>query len=286
VNVGFVGLGVMGSAMSGHLLEAGFAVVGYDVDPRRLTEHRERGGLTASSVREVCRRCDLVVTSLPSEAAFTEVVRDLTDEVTVVETSTLSLEAKLAARQLLGPRLLDCPLSGTGAQARDKDLVVYVSGDDAEAKQRLGVVLDAFARSWHDVGEFGNGTRMKIVANHLVTIHNLASAEALLLARRAGLDPERALRALADGAGTSRMLEVRGPAMIAGEYEPAAMRVQLFGKDLDIIAAFAQAVGSPTPLFSASTPYYDTALAQGRGQQDTACLFAVLDTADPRSDAS
>jgi 3-hydroxyisobutyrate dehydrogenase-like beta-hydroxyacid dehydrogenase len=286
VNVGFVGLGVMGSAMSGHLLEAGFAVVGYDIDPRRLAEHRERGGVAASSVGEVCRRCDLVVTSLPSEAAFTEVVRDLTGDVTVVETSTLSLEAKLAARQLLGPRLLDCPLSGTGAQARDKDLVVYVSGDDAEAKQRLGVVLDAFARSWHDVGEFGNGTRMKIVANHLVTIHNLASAEALLLARRAGLDPERALRALADGAGTSRMLEVRGPAMIAGEYEPAAMRVQLFGKDLDIIAAFAQAVGSPTPLFSASTPYYDTALAQGRGQQDTACLFEVLDTADPRPDPS
>ncbi|MBO0848407.1 MAG: NAD(P)-dependent oxidoreductase [Pseudonocardia sp.] len=282
MNVGFVGLGVMGSAMSSHLLAAGFAVVGYDVDQRRLTEHGRRGGLAASSVDEVCRRSDLVVTSLPSEAAFTEVVQDLTGDVTVVETSTLSLEAKLAARRRLGPRLLDCPLSGTGAQARDKDLVVFVSGDDAEAKQRLGGVLDAFARSWHDVGEFGNGTRMKIVANHLVTIHNLASAEALLLARRAGLDPELALRVLVDGAGTSRMLEVRGPAMVAGEYEPAAMRVELFGKDLDIIGSFAQAVGSPTPLFSASTPFYDAALAQGRGQQDTACLYAVLDTADPK----
>jgi L-threonate 2-dehydrogenase len=283
MKVGFVGLGVMGSAMSGHLLAAGFGVVGYDVDPRRLTEHRERGGLAASSVREVCQRCDLVVTSLPSEAAFAEVVGDLTAEVKVVETSTLSLEAKLAARRRLGPRLLDCPLSGTGAQAREKDLVFFVSGDDAEAKRRVGAVLDAFARSRHDLGEFGNGTRMKIVANLLVTIHNLASAEALLLARRAGLDPELALRVLADGAGGSRMLEVRGPAMVAGEYEPAAMRVELFGKDLDIIAAFARAVGSPTPLFSASTPFYDAALAQGRGQQDTACLYAVLDTAEPRS---
>jgi 3-hydroxyisobutyrate dehydrogenase-like beta-hydroxyacid dehydrogenase len=78
------------------------------------------------------------------------------------------------------------------------------------------------------------------------------------------------------------MLEVRGPAMLAGEYEPAAMRVELFGKDLDIITSFAQAVGSPTPLFSASAPFYDTALAQGRGHQDTACVFAVLDAADPR----
>jgi L-threonate 2-dehydrogenase len=282
MNVGFVGLGVMGSAMSGHLLAAGFGVVGYDIDARRLTEHRRRGGLAASSVREVCQRCDLVVTSLPSEAAFTEVVEDLTAEVTVVETSTLPLEAKLAARRRLGARLLDCPLSGTGAQARDKDLVVFVSGDDTAAKQRVGVVLEAFARSWHDVGAFGNGTRLKIVANLLVAIHNLASAEALLLARRAGLDPERALRVLADSAGSSRMLEVRGPAMLAGEYEPAAMRVELFGKDLDLIASFAQAVGSPTPLFSASAPFYNTALAQGRGHQDTACLFAVLDAAEPR----
>jgi putative dehydrogenase len=282
VNVGFVGLGVMGSAMSGHLLAAGFGVVGYDVDARRLTEHRRRGGLAASSVREVCRRCDLVVTSLPSEAAFTEVVEDLTADVTVVETSTLPLEAKLAARRRLGARLLDCPLSGTGAQARDKDLVVFVSGDDTEAKQRVGVILEAFARSWHDFGAFGNGTRLKIVANLLVAIHNLAAAEALLLARRAGLDPERALRVLTDSAGSSRMLEVRGPAMLAGEYEPAAMRVELFGKDLDIITSFAQAVGSPTPLFSASAPFYDTALAQGRGHQDTACVFAVLDAADPR----
>lgn len=282
MDVGFVGLGVMGSAMSGHLLAEGVPVVGYDVDPHRLAEHRERGGLVASSVRDVCGRCELVVTSLPSEAVFTEVTQELTAEVTVVETSTLSLEAKLEARRRLGPRLLDCPVSGTGAQAREKDLVVFVSGDDAEAKRRVGEVVGAFARSWHDVGEFGNGTRMKIVANHLVTIHNLASAEAMLLARRAGLDPELALRALTDGAGTSRMLEVRGPAMIAGEYEPAAMRVELFGKDLGIIASFAEAVGSPTPLFSASTPFYDTALAQGRGHQDTACLYAVLDAADPR----
>ena len=282
VKIGFVGLGVMGSAMSGHLLAAGFGVVGYDVDPRRLTEHGRRGGRAASSVAEVCRRSDLVVTSLPSEAAFAEVVGELTGDVTVVETSTLSLEAKLAARGRLGARLLDCPVSGTGAQARDKDLAVFVSGDDAAAKRRVAAVLDTFARSWHDVGEFGNGTRMKIVANHLVTIHNLASAEALLLARRAGLDPELALRVLTDGAGTSRMLEVRGPAMVAGKYEPAAMRVELFGKDLDIIGSFARAVGSPTPLFSASTPFYDTALTQGRGQQDTACLYAVLDETDPR----
>jgi len=287
MNLGFVGLGVMGSAMSRHLLEAGFPVIGYDVDPARLEEHRDRGGLTANSVRELSERSDIVLTSLPSEAAFTGVIGELNRDVIVVETSTLPLETKLLGRRKLGSHLLDCPISGTGAQARTKDLVVFVSGD-AEAKQRVGIVLDAFARSRHDVGEFGNGTKTKLVANLLVAIHNLASAEALLLARRAGLDPELTLRVIADGAGNSRMLQVRGPTMLSGEYQPAAMRVELFRKDLDIIAAFASNLRSPTPLFSTSARLYDEAMAQGRGQQDTSCLYAVLESAtvQPPEEAS
>ena len=281
MNVGFVGLGVMGSAMSGHLLAAGFPVAGYDVDPERLRQHVARGGLAAGSVREVGERSEVVVTSLPGVAAFEAVVAELTGGPVVVETSTLPLETKLAARATLGPRLLDCPLSGTGAQARTRDLVVLVSGDDAEAKAAAGPVLDAFARARYDIGEFGNGTKLKLVANLLVAIHNLAAAEALLLARQAGLDPDLALRVLADGAGGSRMLGVRGPAMLAGEYEPAAMRVALFGKDIDIIEAFARGTGVPTPLFSASTGWYREALEQGRADQDTACVFAVLESRLP-----
>lgn len=281
MTIGFIGLGVMGSAMSGHLITAGFPVLGYDVAADRRHAHAERGGLLADSVREVAEACEVVLTSLPSVPALDTVVAELTGDPVVVETSTLPLDAKTAARRRLGPRFLDCPLSGTGAQARTKDLVVFVSGDDADAKARIGGVLDGFARSRYDVGEFGNGTKLKLVANLLVAIHNLASAEALLLARRAGLDPELALRVLADGAGSSRMLQVRGPAMLAGDYEPAAMRVALFHKDLDIIAAFAGELGVPTPLFSASLASYHAALAQGRADQDTACLFAVLESELP-----
>ena len=279
--IGFIGLGVMGSAMSGHLLEAGFPVIGYDVNPDRLREHRDRGGLSASSVGEVSQRSDIVLSSLPSALAFTEVIGELSRDVIVVDTSTLPLETKLLGRRELGAQLLDCPVSGTGAQARTKDLVVFVSGDDAEAKQRVGPVLDAFARSRHDVGEYGNGTKTKLVANLLVAIHNLASAEALLLARRAGLEPELTLRAIVDGAGNSRILEIRGPTMLSGQYLPATMRVDLFRKDLDIIASFANSLSSPTPLLSTSARFYHTAMAQGRGQQDTACLFAVLESAAP-----
>lgn len=282
--VGFIGLGVMGGAMSGHLIQAGLPVLGYDVDEARLRSHRERGGAVAASAAEVAARTRVVVTSLPSVAAFEDVRREIVAAeapgLIVVETSTLPLDVKLDAARTLRERevtLLDCPLSGTGEQARTKDLIVFVSGDDADAKERVAPVLAGFARAQHDVGPFGNGTKMKIVANLLVAVHNVAAAEALLLARRAGLDPELTLRAVGDGAGASRMFQVRGPLMVAGDYDEATMRVEVFRKDLDIIASFARIVRSPTPLLAASGVFYEAAMAQGRASQDTACVLAVLE---------
>jgi len=288
--VGVVGLGTMGSAIAGNLLRAGFAVVGHDVAAARVEQHVAAGGQAAASSAEVAARAPVVITSLPSAAALGEVVagadglatglanegrRDLV----VVEASTLPIAAKEHARNLLagqGCTLLDCPLSGTGAQARVGDLVVLGSGDPA-ALRRCEPVFRAFARSWYDLGAFGNGSKVKFLANLLVAVHNLAAAEALSLARRAGLDLAVVLPVLADGAGTSRMLELRGPLMVTGDYGDAAMRVELWLKDVGLIGAFAREHGAPTPLFDAAAPYYHAALAQGRGAQDTACVLAVLE---------
>jgi 3-hydroxyisobutyrate dehydrogenase-like beta-hydroxyacid dehydrogenase len=288
LTVGVVGLGAMGSALTHNLLRAGYPVVGYDVDGRRLRDHAVAGGQTASGPAEVGERCDVVVTSLPSAGALAEVVDDLTSGTghgyVTVETSTLPLADKLAAQRRLASRdltLLDCPLSGTSAQARGRDLVVYVSGDDPAAKQRVEPVLDAFARARYDVGAFGNGSKLKYVANLLVAVHNVAAAEALLLAERAGIDVGLALRVLADGAGGSRMLQVRGPLMVENSYDEAMMRVELFDKDLRIIEAFAADVDSPTPLLSASSVLYRDAMALGRAAQDTACVLAVLRGSPP-----
>jgi putative dehydrogenase len=283
--VGVIGLGVMGGTIAGHLVDAGFAVAGYDVAPERLDEHGARGGLVAASPRDAADGAEVVLTSLPSVAALDQVIAgddglaSAARDLVVIEASTLPLADKERARELLargGGTLLDCPLSGTGAQARVKDVAVLASGD-REGIRRAAPVFGAFARSWHDLGPFGNGSKLKFVANLLVAVHNLAAAEALLLARRAGLDLAAVLPVLADGAGTSRMLEVRGPSMVEGVYEPAAMRVGLFQKDMDLIAGFARDCAAPTPLLAASAQYYLAALAQGRAAQDTACLFAVLE---------
>jgi len=283
--VGVVGLGTMGGQMARHLLAAGYRVIGRDVVPDRAEALASVGATCAASAAEVAARADTVIFSLPTVAAFEEVIggKDGVAQVArpglaIVETSTLPLAVKDRARRLLedsGATLLDCPISGTGAQLRTKDVVVYASGDTA-ALARVEPVLAAFSRDWVDMGAFGNGTKLKLVANLLVAIHNAAAAEALLVAERAGLDPRAALAALTAGAGTSRMLEVRGPLMLEGAYGAAAMRVRTFAKDLDIIAEFARGLSCPTPLFAVAAQVHLAALAQGHADDDTASVFAVL----------
>jgi 3-hydroxyisobutyrate dehydrogenase-like beta-hydroxyacid dehydrogenase len=290
--VGFVGLGVMGSAMSSHLIGAGHRVIGYDVAGAARDAHAARGGVVAGSPAEVAAAAALVVTSLPSAAALAEVLDGLAQGVAaraagngtgaagliVLDTSTLTLADKAAGQRAVagcGGVLLDCPMSGTGAQARRKDLVAYLSGD-AAAKARARPVLAAMTRQVYDVGAFGNGMKLKIVANLLVTVHNLAAAEALVLAEQAGLDLSMVLTAVGDGAGTSRMFEVRGPAMAARDYAQPGIRAQVFDKDIAIIAAFAAELRSPTPLFSLASAFYQAALAQGHGDDDTSAVHAVL----------
>ena len=278
--VGFIGLGVMGSALSAHLLAAGWQVAGYDIDPAALAAHQDRGGTGVASSAEVARHAEIVITSLPTAQALRDVTRELAAHPgqVVIETSTLPVPVKEEARDFLAERgavLLDCPLSGTGGQARNKDVVAYLSGP-AGAKTRAEPVLRAMTRGIHDVGEFGNGSAVKFIANLLVAVHNTAAAEALVLAERAGLDLTTVLAAVSDGAGTSRMFEVRGPAMAAADYSGPGVRTSVFGKDLDIIAGFARDVGSPTPLFALASAFYTAALAQGRADEDAACVHAVL----------
>lgn len=267
--VGLIGLGIMGSAMAANLAKAGFEVQGYDV---------RRARRTVASLDAVDAR--IAITSLPSGEALLQTAQALKRAGTIViETSTLAIEDKLQAQQTLGRKgitLLDCPLSGTGAQARTKDLVVLGSGDRTSYRKVLPV-LKGFARAQHYLGEFGNGSKMKFVANLLVAIHNVSAAEAFVLGRKAGLDAKTIYKVAADGAGSSRMLQVRGAQMVAGRYAPATMKVEVWQKDMKIIAEFAARHGVPTPLFNASAAIYNAALAQGFGRQDTASVCAVLE---------
>jgi 3-hydroxyisobutyrate dehydrogenase-like beta-hydroxyacid dehydrogenase len=284
--IGMIGIGIMGAAMSANLLKAGYAVIGYDVDSQKVDALVRKGGNAAGSCREVAEQAGVVITSLPSVAALQQVVEAKDGLISaakknliVVETSTLTLEAKQSAHYALnavGIEILDCPLSGTGAQAVNKDIVVYTSGKQ-KACEDCDPIFNGFSRANYYVGEFGMGSKMKFVANLLVTIHNVSAAEALVLGMKAGLDPQIMIKAIGDGGGTSRMFEVRGPLMAAAKYDQATMKVDMHQKDIKIISDFAAKLNCPTPLLSAAAQIYTAALAGGRAKQDTAAVCAVLE---------
>jgi putative dehydrogenase len=281
--VGVIGLGIMGSAMAANLVSAGFSTFGYDLLARRRSELARIGGRAVRSARDLAKRTPVIITSLPSAGALLEVAAELAGTEQpgqiIVETSTLPIATKQQARRLLAPRaitLLDCPLSGTGAQARTKDLAVYASGP-RRAYRRCIPIFEGFARAHFFLGPFGAGSKMKFLANLLVAIHNVAAAEALVLGMKAGLDPASMLKVLSEGAGTSRMLQIRGPMMVRNDYRDATMKVGVWQKDMGIIAEFARELDCPTPLFAATTAIYNAAMAEGFAEADTACVCAVLE---------
>jgi len=281
--VGITGIGIMGSAMSANLIKDGFRVVGFDPSPTAMAAHKARGGIVATSPREVAEAAAIIVASLPSAAALYDVASGIANAKgrgqIVIECSTLALDAKRHAHDVLadgGKILLDCPVSGTGAQAARKDLLVFGSGDEA-AFERCGTVFDGMSRGRRYLGPFGNGSVMKYLANLLVTIHNVASAEAMVLGIKAGLDPALIYETLADSAATSRILEVRGPLMRDDSYDQPTATITTHMKDMAIIEAFANGLGCPVPLFAAASQIHYAAAGQGRGHQDTAAVCAVLE---------
>jgi 3-hydroxyisobutyrate dehydrogenase-like beta-hydroxyacid dehydrogenase len=272
----------MGGAIARNLVQRGWEVIGFDTDPARRSELALAGVTIVDGASTVASRATMIMTSLPNADAAMAVAKQIAGcgqpARIVIELSTFTIADKLSFRAILEPAshiALDCPLSGTGAQAVVRDLVVYASGDSA-AIARCSRLFADFAKQSADLGDYGNGSRMKFVANHLVAIHNVASAEAMLLAERAGLDLNQVIEMVAPGAGGSRMFQMRAPMMASRSYEPATMRISTWKKDMAIIAEFAGELGCETPLFTLTQPVYTEAMAMGLGNQDTAAVFEVL----------
>ena len=283
--VGIVGMGIMGGAIARNLTAAGWRVVGFDVDGERCRELAADGIEIAEDAVAVAREAALILTSLPKPATLIATAEAIAaaglPRRTIAELSTFAIADKEAAERMLraaGHTLLDCPLSGTGSQAKVKDLVIYASGD-AQAIEAMRQVFADFGRATHDLGAFGNGMKMKYVANLLVAIHNVASAEAMVLGMKAGLDPHQLFDLVTSGAGTSRVFELRAGMMADNKYDGdnVTMKVSTWQKDMTVIGDFARDIGVPTPTFSACAPIYNAAMSTGHGGDDTASVCAVLE---------
>jgi len=286
-SLGVIGLGNMGGAIAQNLLAAGFQVVGLDIDTERMAPFTAGGGKPAATPAEVTQEADIVILSLPSVAALEQVVHGSgglleggRSGVICIESGTFPLAAKISAAEALATRdiaLLDCTVSGTGSQARNRDIVVYASGPP-ELVAKCEPVFKAISKAAPRVGDFGAGSTMKFVSNLLVAVHTVAAAEALTLATKCGLDPGAALELITSGAGNSRMLEVRGPLMVAGDYDVGSATVETLNKDTEIIIGFAAGQNCPVPMLSMAAAFLRSAAANGWHDQDPASVKEVLST--------
>jgi putative dehydrogenase len=281
--VGVVGLGIMGGAFARNLVRAGWRVVGYDVSAARRREAKRAGVEIAASARDVVAKVPTILTSLPKPQALMDTARAIAaaklPRKVLVEMSTFTIADKDKAQRVLkkaGHVMLDVPVSGTGSQAANRDLVFYASGNTA-AIRRLRPMFAALGRQLYDVGEFGNGSKMKYVANLLVAINNVASAEAMVLGMKAGLKPQVIFDLIKGGAGNSRIFELRAPMMVKGDYKNPTMKISVWDKDMSVIGGYARKIKVPTPLFDATKAIYRKAEQAGYGGQDTAAVCAVLE---------
>jgi 3-hydroxyisobutyrate dehydrogenase len=240
----------------------------------------------------VASASDVLLSILPDVAALREVILGPNGTMTKlrpgtvhVEMSTLDVAEKAALRdrvQAAGGDLLDCPISGTPAMVRPRAATTFVSGDKARV-DAVREVLDAISGTWVYTGAFGTGAHLKYVANLLVAVHTVATAEAMLLARRSGLDLELVQRTLDDSIASSAIWQRRGPLVRERRWTPAPGPIATLHEILDQIEDQAAAIGTTLPQFAVAKQLYDKALADGWGALDIAAVHDLLSGQDPSS---
>lgn len=286
--IGFIGLGVLGSAIAGNLLDSGRKLVVCDIDADRLAALTKAGGEAAATPRETADRSDIVFLCLPTAESLGEVVSGPdglagggAEGQIVVELSTFAIAAKEAARDVLaqkGKTMLDCPVSGNRIMALKRKLTAFGSGDKAAWERVEPVVRDFAERAFH-VGEFGCGMRMKFCGNILNLVHNSVAAEVMVLGMKSGLDPKLVHEVISGSGSSSAMFEVRGALMAEGNYDKEGMNFSIPLKDSRLIAEYAAQHLVPTPIYHAALQNYYAAVAQGHGAEDQSAVCAAMERA-------
>lgn len=286
--IGFVGMGVLGSAVAGNLAAGGANVVGYDVSTEACSRAEADGVTIAPSLTAIAERCPVVFTCLPNAASLGAVVSpeggltsvDHPGQI-IVDLSTLAMDDKEKFRDICETkerRPVDCPVSGNRIMALKKGLTAFCSGDlaDFEAVKDL---LALFCKKVHYVGEFGCGSKVKFCGNILNLVHNTVTAEVMVLAMKSGLDPKMFHEVISGSGSSSAMFEVRGALMVENDYSREGMNFSVPIKDSRIISEHAASLNCPIPLYQTALQYYYAAVAQGMGDLDAAAVCKVMEKA-------
>ncbi len=281
--IGFVGPGKIGLPISEHLVKSGRRVVGF----RRssLAEFEKIGGVPARSAAEVGAAADIVFSCLPSSEALDDVVqgpRGLVNSARrgqiVVELGSHPVpdkERQVEALAQRGAIFIDGEVSGTPGMVQARKGVIYLAGD-TEACKKIEPVVSAFAETCLYFGKFGAASRVKLVNNLLVALNIAATAEAMALGLKAGVDVPLMIKAIASGSGGSTQFGIRAPWMAERRFTPAQGTVPALQHYFDMIGDFAEAVGVATPMLERAIALYDRFVAMGFGEYDVAKMVDVI----------
>ncbi len=283
-NIGFIGLGIMGRPMAGHLLAGGYTVFAYNRSPVKQ-ELLDQGARACASPAEVAAAADVIITMVPDtpdvEAVlFGEagVAGGLAPGKTVVDMSSISPIATkdFAARiNTLGCDYLDAPVSGGEVGAKAASLTIMVGGPEA-AFAKVRPIFELMGKNVTLIGGNGDGQTTKVANQIIVALTIEAVAEGLLFASKAGADPARVRQALMGGLATSRILEVHGERMIKRTFDPG-FRIELHQKDLNLALAGARALGVSLPNTATCQELFNAAAAGGGSGWDHSGLVRVLE---------
>ena len=284
--IGSIGLGAMGGSYAKFLIEDNYTVYGVDPDTQNAEIFISLGGVLLNNISELVDKCNVIILSLPTVPIFKEVINEIevngksNESKILVDMNTISLGDKIETKnklEKLNISMVDAPVSGTGAQAKVKDIVVMSSGDKIIVDE-CDEIFRSFSKQNIYVGDFGNGIKFKILANLLVTVHNTVTAEALLLGQKAGLKEKMIYEVLNAGAATSVMLDKRMPLMINKNYEPATASMRIFLKDIDVITDYLKSNKLSSPTFEAAANLYNQSRENIPITYDTAAIYEQLKT--------
>lgn len=282
--IGYIGLGLLGSALAEDLIKAGFTVRGFDIAPERVREHEARGGVPARSPADAARGAMMVMTCLMTAGLVRDVLLGpdgaidaappglvVIDNSTIHPDASAALAAGLAAR---GIPILDAPVAGSSGQARRREAPVMVGGD-AELVARCRPILDALSARVRHVGPNGAGARAKLVVNLVLGLNRLALAEGLLFGLRQGLDGTALLAILKESSAYSRAMDIKGERMIEGNFEAEGKLAQHL-KDVELMLEVGHAAGAPLLATALHRQLLLAGVAGGLGDHDNSAIIAVL----------
>ena len=284
--IGSIGLGAMGGSYAKFLIEDNYTVYGVDPDTQNAEIFTSLGGVLLNNISDLIDKSEVIILSLPTVPIFKQIINEIevngksNESKVLIDMNTISLDDKILTKnklEKLNISMVDAPVSGTGAQAKVKDIVVMSSGDKTIVDE-CDDIFRSFSKQNIYVGEFGNGIKFKILANLLVTVHNTVTAEALLLGQKAGLEERMIYEVLNAGAATSVMLDKRMPLMINKNYEPATASMRIFLKDIDVITDYLKSNNLNSPTFEAAANLYNQSKENIPITYDTAAIYEQLKT--------